>query len=378
MGPRIFIESNTLHHPLYIDSSLSPTSIILYTLCFISSRAMTQIPTNKTITEPHQLNALSDPLSTAFTFWAVLLAILCFQYMLQIVLMAKKKLTLPPGPQGIPLLGSLPFLGQNLHHCFAKYSRTHGPIMKFQLGSRIWIVVSSPEIAKEIYKDNDIIFSNHDQPIAAKVISYGGSNLVRCPYGPTWRMLRKVFLHELLNNKNLDACCGRRQREVGRIVHELYAKRGTPVNVGEQAFATFLNLLTSMLWGGTLDWEAHGAGFRKTVIETVELLGTPNISDFLPVLAWFDLQGIEREIKKRVALLDKMYNSIIEERLKLAATGKEESSGDFLSILLKLRRSSTTPLTMTQLKGLIMVNLLLLKPAFVNIIPQVFILHVPK
>lgn len=319
---------------------------------------MLHSPTNKTITDIHELNDYNELCRAVFIFLLAMLTILWSRYML----VKRKKLALPPGPRGLPLLGNLPFLGSNLHQCFAEYARTYGPIMKFQLGSKIWIIVSSPEIAKEVYKDNDVIFSNHDLPVAAKVISYGGSNLVRCPYGPKWRMLHRVFLHDLLNNKNLDASSSLRQQEVGKMVGELYAKRGTLINVGEQAFAAFLNMLTSMLWGGTLEWEANGAEFRQVVIETVELLGSPNVSDFFPLLAWFDLQGIERKIKKRVSWLDKLYDSIIEERLKSAAAQEEGSdkeenhNRDFLSILLKIKEDSNTPLTRTNLKSLIMVS----------------------
>lgn len=319
---------------------------------------MVQFPTNKTyINELHnELNSCNEFLTTVFIILVALLTIFWSHYVLEYCfVMKRKKLALPPGPRGLPFVGSLPFLGPNLHQCFADYARTYGPITKLRLGSKLWIVVSSPEIAREVYKDNDIVFSNHDQPIAARVISYGGSNLVRCPYGPTWRMLRRVFLHELLNNKNLEACSGRRSQEIERMVDGLCAKKGAPVNIGEQAFAVFLNLLTSMLWGGTLEWEGNGTRFRQVVIETVELLGKPNISDFFPMLARFDLQGIESEIKKRVSWLDEMYDRIIGERLKSAAAGHEEASnGDFLSILLNIMQDSTTPLTMTNLKGLIM------------------------
>ncbi|ONK72724.1 uncharacterized protein A4U43_C04F22480 [Asparagus officinalis] len=300
------------------------------------------------------ISGLSELHRASLILLFALLAILGSRCMFHCILTRRKKFRLPPGPLGLPLVGNLPFLGPKLHHRFDEYSRAYGPIVKLKLGSKLWIVISSPEIAKQVYKDNDIIFSNHDQPIAARVISYEGSNLVRSPYGPKWRMLRRVFLHELLNNKNLDSFSTRRQEEVDRMVRELYTKRSSPINVGEQAFAAFLNLLTSMLWGGTLEWEGNGAGFRQVVIEAVELLGRPNVSDFIPMLAWFDLQRIEREIKKRVLWLDKLYDSIIDERMKLVAVGEKNCSQDFLSILLKIKEDAKIPLTMTNLKGLIM------------------------
>nr|XP_010934173.1 flavonoid 3'-monooxygenase [Elaeis guineensis] len=267
---------------------------------------------------------------------------------------------LPPGPRGLPLVGNLPFLGPNLHQCFSQYARTYGPIFKLHLGNKLFVVVSSPSIAKEVYRENDIIFSNHDQPIAARVISYNGSNLVRCPYGPTWRMLRRVFVNELLNSRILDARYRLRRLEIRRMVRNLYTKNGTAINVGEVAFATTLNLLTSMLCGGELEWETMGTEFRRAVVETVELMGRRNISDFFPFLAWFDLQGVEREIKERVSWLDRVYEAMIEERVRLdGAVGeggeKGEERKDILSMLLRIRNDgdAEVPLTDANLKGLI-------------------------
>ncbi|XP_017697220.3 flavonoid 3'-monooxygenase CYP75B137-like [Phoenix dactylifera] len=270
---------------------------------------------------------------------------------------------LPPGPRGLPLVGNLPFLRPNLHRCFSEYARTYGPIFNLRLGNKLFIVVSSPSIAKEVYKENDIIFSNHDQPIAAGVVSYNGSNLVRCPYGPTWRMLRRVFVNELLNSRSLDACYGLRRRVVRRMARDLYSKNGAAIDVGEAAFATTLNLLASMLWGGELWWETIGTEFRRAVVETVELMGRRNISDFFPFLARFDLQGVEREIKERVSWLDRVYEALIEERARLDGAEEEEGGEkgeerkDLLSILLRIRNdgdAAEVPLTDANLKGLIM------------------------
>ncbi|KAF8412393.1 hypothetical protein HHK36_000357 [Tetracentron sinense] len=277
------------------------------------------------------------------------------------------KLPLPPGPKGLPLVGNLPFLDPELHTYFSHLSRTYGPVTKLQLGNKLGIVVSSPSSAKEVLKDQDVTFANRDVPFAALVVAYGGSDIVWTPYGPEWRMLRKVCVREMLSNTSLDSVYTLRRREVRRTVEYLYSKTGSPINVGEQVFLTVLNVITSMLWGGTLKGEERnslGMEFREVIGDITELLGMPNVSDFFPGLAWLDLQGIKKKMGVLFLRFDGIFNSIIDQRLKMDGS-KEGESKDFLQFLLQLKEEgdAKTPLTMKHLKALLMINFSLESPS---------------
>ncbi|KAE8657365.1 Detected protein of confused Function [Hibiscus syriacus] len=267
----------------------------------------------------------------------------------------------PPGPRGLPLVGSLPFLRPDLHSYFAELARNYGPVVKLQLGSKLGILVTSPSAAREVLKDQDIVFSNRDVPMTAMVLT-GGRDIAWNPYGPEWRMLRKVCVIKMLSNATLDKTYELRRREVRQTVGYLYSKAGSPVNVGEQMFLTILNVVTSMLWGGTVEGEARaslGAEFRQVISETTELLGMPNISDFFPTLAPLDLQGAVKRMKKPMDKLNTIIENIIDQRLK-----KERESGsssalefkDFVQFLLQLKddEDSKTPLTMDHIKALLL------------------------
>ena len=98
----------------------------------------------------------SSAVSVFFFFFTVLVFIF--------FIARKKKETepsLPPGPRGLPLLGSLPFLDRNLHVWFKTLADLHGPIFKLHLGSKLFVVLSSPEVVQETLKNNDVVFSNH-------------------------------------------------------------------------------------------------------------------------------------------------------------------------------------------------------------------------
>ncbi|XP_077252715.1 flavonoid 3'-monooxygenase-like [Tasmannia lanceolata] len=149
-------------------------------------------------------------------------------------------------------------------------------------------------MAKEVLKDHDTIFVNHDKMAGALVATYGGSDIVWSPHGPNWRMLRRVCIQELLNAGSHDASYVFRRQQVRQTLRDLYAKIDTPIDVGEKLTQTIFNSMTSTLWGSTLKGEAEtgvASEFRQAMGEIGKLLGTPNISDLFPLLARFDIQG---------------------------------------------------------------------------------------
>ncbi|KAK4746009.1 hypothetical protein SAY87_012321 [Trapa incisa] len=272
----------------------------------------------------------------------------------------------PPGPFGLPIVGSLPFLDPELHTYFADLARRYGPVLKIMLGKKVCIVVSSPSVAREVLKDQDTTFANRDVPIAARIATYGGKDIGWNPYGPEWRMLRKICVLKMLSNATLDSVYGLRRREVRTMVKYLYEQAGSPVNVGEQMFLTILNVVTGMIWGGTLQGEARdmvAAEFRSLVSGIVALLGKPNVSDFFPGLARFDLQGVAKEMKVLAKRLDGIFETVIDQRVRMEEErgGMRSSSNgkDFLAYLLKVKDEEdfNPPLTMDGLKALLMVRL---------------------
>ncbi|KAK6262195.1 hypothetical protein QUC31_008011 [Theobroma cacao] len=270
---------------------------------------------------------------------------------------------LPPGPPGMPILGNLRFIQPDFYQYVVKLSQIYGPIIKLQLGSKICIVISSPSVAKEVLKDHDAIFANHDTPAGAIVGMYGGLDIAWRPNGPELHKLRKLVVRGIMSKRSLDACYTLRRREIRRMVKDIYGKVGSPVNIGEQMFLTSLNVMVSMLWGDSLNGEERstlGIEFRRRLVEFVELFGAPNVSDLFPVLTPFDLQGIQSKTKKNLSWFYEFFESVIVHRTKVEqADGegkKKEESKDFLQQLLELnqRGDDETSLSMNEVKALML------------------------
>nr|GEX65783.1 flavonoid 3'-monooxygenase-like [Tanacetum cinerariifolium] len=102
-----------------------------------------------------------------------------------------------------------------------------------------------------------------------------------------------------------------------------------------------------------------GAEFRQVVNEMVGYLGMPNLSDFYPSLALFDLQGVQKNMKVLAKRLDGIFETMIDQRRKMGSD--EFENKDFLQFLLKLKDEggdSKTSFTLAHLKSLLMVKIL--------------------
>ncbi|XP_019265707.1 PREDICTED: cytochrome P450 93A3-like isoform X2 [Nicotiana attenuata] len=273
---------------------------------------------------------------------------------------------LPPGPRGLPIVGFLPFLRPNLHHQLTELSQQYGPIYKFWLGSKLCIVLNSPSLAKEVVRDQDSVFANRDSSIAGLLATYGGLDIAFSHYGSYWRDMRKLFVSEMLSNRNLEACYSLRKHEVRKTIRNVHTKIGYPIDIGELAFVTEMNVVMSMIFGSNFveEKEKHakdGAEFRALVTKFLQMLEKPNISDFFPMLARFDLQGIQKEMKALSKSVESILDPAINERMKMLSDKREgeiQGNGkkDFVQILLELMEQKNIGISvdLVQIKAILL------------------------
>ncbi|XP_071730780.1 cytochrome P450 76C1-like [Rutidosis leptorrhynchoides] len=266
----------------------------------------------------------------------------------------KGRSRLPPGPNGLPIVGYLPFLRSNLHERYTDMAHKYGPIFSFRLGSKLHVVVNSVDLVKLVARELYQTFANRNPPVTALTITYGALDVVWSNNNAHWRNMRKLLVSQVMSNTNLDACQGFRTDEVRKLVRNVYNKIGSKFDINEIAFDTELDVVTKMLWGCSKDSSYIGAGFREVEFKIIELIGAPNISDFIPMLSWFDLQGRQRDMQKLRDHLDRIFDSIIDERINnVCSRNMEGDRKDFLQIMLELRDQNPTSFNVKQIKALL-------------------------
>lgn len=114
-----------------------------------------------------------------------------------------------------------------------------------------------------------------------------------------------------------------------------------------------------MVWGGKIGAERRdkmSAGLLPVVAELLDLLVKPNISDFFPVLARFDFQGIAKAMTAQLQKIEAMTKDAVEERIKNPDAGVEEDGRkDFMQTLVELMQEESykSSLGIKQIKAML-------------------------
>lgn len=98
----------------------------------------------------------------------------------------------PPSPAKLPIIGNLHQIGSLSHRSLATLSQKHGPLMLLHFGSVPNLIVSSEELAREVMKTYDHIFSDRPTSIITDLLSFQRKDIAFCPYGEYWRQVRTL------------------------------------------------------------------------------------------------------------------------------------------------------------------------------------------
>ncbi|KAJ4705106.1 Cytochrome P450 [Melia azedarach] len=259
--------------------------------------------------------------------------------------MEELQVQLPPGPRWWPVVGNIFQLGWAPHVSFAKLTRNHGPIMTLWLGSMCTVVVSSNEVARDMFKNHDVVLAGRKIYEAMKGDYGSEGSIITSQYGPHWRMLRRLCTTEFFVTSRLDAMRSVRSRCIDRMVQfvEEAGEGGTnAVDVGRFFFLMAFNLIGNLMFSKDLldPKSERGAKFFYHVGKVMELAGKPNVADFLPILRWIDPQGIRRKTQCYVERAFKIAGGFIRERMEISRCNNEEEINkrkDFLDVLLEFR-----------------------------------------
>ncbi|XP_022731118.1 7-ethoxycoumarin O-deethylase-like [Durio zibethinus] len=252
----------------------------------------------------------------------------------------------PPGPAGWPILGSLPHLSHHLHEDFFQLAKIYGPLFSVNMGIKPAIVVSSPEMAAQVLKEKEGMFSSRTITEAIRVVSYDAHSIIFSPYGPRWKALRRILITELLSPKAFEQFESLRTTQVHGLLKHLYllSKSNTQVNIAESAFTALANLVSNFVCSKNIfdNSKPEGRKMKEVFWEMIKVIGTPNFSDLLPIVKPLDPQGLKRKIRKIFDQMDAFYEKIIEERLaekvkaQLETTHNNEKT-DLLDVLLSYK-----------------------------------------
>ncbi|GAB2282800.1 hypothetical protein Dimus_017335 [Dionaea muscipula] len=239
----------------------------------------------------------------------------------------------PPGPKGLPIIGNMMMMDQLTHRGLARLAKQYGGLLHLRMGFLHMVVVSSPDVARQVLQVQDNIFSNRPATVAISYLTYNRADMAFAHYGPFWRQMRKLCVMKLFSRKRAESWQSVRD-EVEGIVRAVAGSVGRPVNVGEQIFTLTMNITYRAAFG-TSSTEGQDE-FISILQEFSKLFGAFNIADFIPFFGWkwIDPHGINGRLMKARRSLDRFIDKIIDDHIHKGKATAEEPTDDMVDDLL--------------------------------------------
>jgi len=110
------------------------------------------------------------------------------------------------------------------------------------------------------------------------------------------------------------------------------------VNLRTSLSSAVMNVVTRLLirkrYFSTDHTDDDSQEFKELSVKVMNLCGVFNISDYVPFLKPFDIQGLVPQFKQTSSQMDRVFDRVIQEHVK--DKSKSDESKDFLDVLLSL------------------------------------------
>ncbi|KIM37141.1 hypothetical protein M413DRAFT_31085 [Hebeloma cylindrosporum] len=218
--------------------------------------------------------------------------------------------TLPPGP---PIRYA--FLRNYPERALDYWAKKYGPLFSIWMGSQLFVVISDPQIARDLLVTQGATFSSRKRYFMKNQVILRGRAITASEYGDKWRQHRRIVA-QVLAPKAMQGFASIMEYESHILIKSLYEegqKGKLPINPAHYAGRFALNNMLIISFGMRTDSSSDPLVEKALILamEFMDLTGPwSNVVDFFEPLQWIPTAKRSRGHKVHDGLIN-VYGSMI-------------------------------------------------------------------
>nr|AKH04263.1 putative hydroxylase [Taxus baccata] len=259
------------------------------------------------------------------------MAAIIFVTVLVIARIGRKGSKLPPGPLSLPIFGNWLQVGNDLNHRnLMMLAKKYGDVFMLRLGCRNLVVVSSPELAKQVLHTQGIEFGSRKNNLVFDIFTGNGQDMVFTVYGEHWRKMRRIMTLPFFTQKVVHYYREGWEDEIQKAVEDVRANETafrSGIVIRKRLQLMLYNVMYRMMFDRRFESQedplfVQAISFnaqRSQLAQSFEY----NYGDFIPILRPF-LRGYLNKCKDLQSRRLAFFNDIfIQERRKILEKGEQ-------------------------------------------------------
>ncbi|XP_014673139.1 PREDICTED: cytochrome P450 2C23-like [Priapulus caudatus] len=232
----------------------------------------------------------------SFSQWCTALLLAVSVYLL-VTYLTRKPAGSPPGPRGLPVVGSLLHLGRtNPLAALTELGEKYGPIFSIYFGPRFTVVLNDYELIKEAFLKQGEAFSGRAHAFIIKSLmsdEKGNLHGILETDGAHWKEQRKFALSGLrdfgMGKMSME---GKIQEEAEVLLNEIKGNAGRPVDYQFLLGNAVSNVICNIVFGSRFEYDHADFQQLLTLLnENVRQAGNLEMLNFLPWLRFIPGAG---------------------------------------------------------------------------------------
>ncbi|XP_070546406.1 cytochrome P450 1A5-like [Ptychodera flava] len=243
----------------------------------------------------------------------------------------------PPGPRGLPFIGSILSLGEDPIGAFEGLSKTYGDIFSFKMGADRYVLLCNIELVREALVEKQDAFAGRAWSYFGDIVSDGGEGILFGNFTPKWQAMRKISCKAIRKNANagkLETLI--REHVFPRLKKTITEKNGEPFDPQPVLMLTVINIMASVCFGKNYELEDSGFKTCFNYIKELEALGNGLLADFIPIFRYITTKNV-RELTELSDNWTKFVQSEIDDHKENVG---EENASDFIYEILKTKKEA--------------------------------------